>query len=351
MSKYFHLTVKEIIEETDETKTISFWQPIHQAVTYKAGQFITIIIEINGKKERRSYSMSSSPREASLSITVKRVANGLVSNYLCDHLKVGDAVEVMEPMGHFCVEPDAENARNISLFGGGSGITPLLSMIKTILPVEKYSKIFLVYGSRSESEIIFKKQLDSLEQQYVGQLKVIHVLTQPSYTWAGYKTRINQASTAIFLKQDIAVSIADAEYYLCGPEGMMDQVTNTLNLFNVPSENIHKEHFGESVIKAHETEVIDEGQKEQTVTIKYEGKNYSVLVKPHETILEAALDQDIDLPYSCQAGMCTACMGHCTEGEVTMDEEDGLTEKEIKQGWVLTCVAHPKSAGVVINIE
>ena len=351
MSKYFHLTVKEIIEETLDTKTISFWQPIHQAVTYKAGQFITIIAEINGKKERRSYSMSSSPREASLSITVKRVANGLVSNYLCDYIKVGDAVEVMEPMGHFCVEPDVENARNIILFGGGSGITPLLSIIKTILPVEKHSKVFLFYGSRSESDIIFKKQLDSLEQQYHGHFKVIHVLTMPSYTWAGYKTRINQASTAIFLKQDIGVSIADAEYYLCGPEGMMEQVTNTLNLFNVPSENIHKEHFGESVIKTHETEAVDEGQKEQTVTINYEGKNYSVLVKPHETILDAALNQDIDLPYSCQAGMCTACMGHCTAGEVTMDEEDGLTEKEIKQGWVLTCVAHPKSAGVVINIE
>jgi ring-1,2-phenylacetyl-CoA epoxidase subunit PaaE len=296
--------------------------------------------------------MSSSPREASLAITVKRVGKGLISNYLCDRLKVGDAVEVMEPMGHFIAEASAEKARNIVLFGGGSGITPLMSIIKTILPVEQKSRLFLVYGSRSEEDIIFKKQLDSLEQEYKGRFKVIHVLTKPSYTWHGYKTRINQASTVIFLKQDIAVPIADSEYFLCGPEGMMEQVTNSLKLFNVPAENIHKEHFFET---NHKTVVVgveeDPSLKEQTVTIKYEGKDYSLLVKPHETILEAALNQDIDLPYSCQAGMCTACMGKCVAGTVQMDEEDGLTDNEIKQGYVLTCVSHPMSAGVVIEVE
>jgi ring-1,2-phenylacetyl-CoA epoxidase subunit PaaE len=353
MSKYFHLTIKEIIEETADTKTISFWQPIHQALSYKAGQFITVILEINGKKERRSYSMSSSPREANLAITVKKVKNGLISNYLFETLKVGDSIEVMEPMGHFIAEPNAEKNRNIVLFGGGSGITPLMSIIKTILPVEQNSKIFLVYGSRSEEEIIFKNQLNALEQEYKGRFKVIHVLSKPSYSWHGYKTRINQASAVIFLKQDIGVSIPDAEYYLCGPEGMMEQVTNALKLFNVPQENIHKEHFVETPHKPGIVEKEDEDTslKPQTVTIKYEGKDYAVLVKPSETILEAALNQDIDLPYSCQAGMCTACMGRCVQGKIQMDEEDGLTEKEINQGWVLTCVSHPLTDGVVIEVE
>jgi ring-1,2-phenylacetyl-CoA epoxidase subunit PaaE len=351
MSKYFHLTVKEIIAETADTKTISFWQPVHQSVSYKAGQFITVIIEINGKKERRSYSMSSSPREGNLAITVKKVHNGLISNYLCENIKVGDAIEVMEPMGHFVAEPNAENARNIVMFGGGSGITPLLSIIKTILPAETKSKMFLIYGSRTEDDIIFKKQLDQLEMQYQGRFKVIHVLTKPTYTWAGYKTRINQASAVIFLKQDIGIELDKAEYYLCGPEGMMDQISNALGLFNVPPENIHKEHFGDSNTKVEQILEDEEGLKEQTVTIKYDGKEYQLLVKPHETILEAALNQDIDLPYSCQAGMCTACMGKCVEGKVQMDEEDGLTDNEIKQGYVLTCVAHPMSAGVVIEVE
>jgi ring-1,2-phenylacetyl-CoA epoxidase subunit PaaE len=352
MSKYFHLTVKEIIEETHDTKTFSFWQPIHQSVVYKAGQFITVIPEIEGKKLRRSYSMSSSPREGSLAITVKRVSNGLVSNYLCNNLKVGDALEVMEPMGHFIAEPNATNARNIVMFGGGSGITPLLSIIKTILPCEIESKIYLVYGSKNEENIIFKKQLDALELEYKGRFKVIHVLTKPSYTWTGYKTRINQASAVIFLKQEIGVTIHDSEYYLCGPVGMMEQVSNALHLFNVPTEQIHKEHFVE---EHHKTDIVETEEDNtivlQNVTIKYEGKEYSIAVKPHETILEAALNQDIDLPYSCQAGMCTACMGKCVAGNVTMDEEDGLTDNEVKQGYVLTCVAHPASSGVIIEVD
>ena len=352
MSKYFHLTVKEIIQETSDTKTFVFWQPVHQSISYKAGQFLTLIIEINGKKERRSYSMSSSPREASLAITVKKVHNGLISNHLFNNLKVGDALEVMEPMGHFVAEPNAENARNIVMFGGGSGITPLMSIIKTILPSEPKSKIYLVYGSRSEEDIIFKKQLYALEHEYKGRFKVVHVLTKPSYTWVGYKTRINQASAVIFLKQDIGVHIPDAEYYLCGPEGMMEQVTNALHIFNVPVENIHKEHFGDESNKNNVDELEESGTlKEQIVTIKYEGTDYSLTVKPHETILEAALKQDIDLPYSCQAGMCTACMGKCVAGMVQMDDEDGLTDNEVKQGYVLTCVAHPMSAGVVIEVE
>ncbi|MEA5426952.1 ferredoxin--NADP reductase [Arcicella lustrica] len=350
--KYFHLTVKEIIDETPDTKTFTFWHPVHQSVSYKAGQFLTLIPVINGQKVRRSYSMSSSPnKDASIAVTVKRVPNGLVSNYLCDSVKVGDAIEVMEPMGHFVLEPNPMKERTIVLFGGGSGVTPLMSILKSVLPVEQGSKVYLIYGSRSEEDIIFKKQLVELELKYEGRFKVLHVLTKPSYTWTGYKTRINQASAVIFLKQDFAIDIAKAEYYLCGPEGMMEQVESALKMFNVSTDNIHKEHFGGNT--SHEIHVEDEDDsiKPQTVTIQYEGNEYEVLVKPHETILEAALREDIDLPYSCQAGMCTACLGKCVSGKVHMDEEDGLTDKELQQGYILTCVAHPKTAGVVIEVE
>ncbi len=350
--KYFHLTVKEIIDETPDTKTFTFWHPVHQSVSYKAGQFLTLIPVINGQKVRRSYSMSSSPnKDASIAVTVKRVPGGLVSNYLCDSVKVGDAIEVMEPMGHFVIEPNPMKERTIVLFGGGSGITPLMSILKSVLPVEQGSKVYLVYGSRSEEDIIFRKQLIELELKYEGRFKVLHILTKPSYTWTGYKTRINQASAVIFLKQDLAIDIAKAEYYLCGPEGMMEQVENALKMFNVSTENIHKEHFGSAGSHEILVEEEDDSIKAQTVTIQYEGTDYQVLVKPHETILEAALREDIDLPYSCQAGMCTACLGKCVAGKVHMDEEDGLTEKEIKQGYILTCVSHPKTAGVVIEVE
>jgi ring-1,2-phenylacetyl-CoA epoxidase subunit PaaE len=350
--KYFHLTVKEIIEETPDTKTFTFWHPIHQAVSYKAGQFLTLMPVIDGKKVRRSYSMSSSPnKDASIAVTIKRVAGGLVSNYLCDNLKVGEAIEVMEPMGHFVVEPNPTKERTIVLFGGGSGVTPLMSILKSVLPVEQATKVYLVYGSRDEENIIFRKQMAELELKYEGRFRVLHVLTKPSYTWIGYKTRINQASAVTFLKQEFAIDIAKAEYYLCGPEGMMEQVEAALNIFNVPAENIHKEHFGTGILSEVEVQDEDESIKEQTVTIQYEGTNYQVLVKPHETILEAALRDDIDLPYSCQAGMCTACLGKCVSGKVHMDEEDGLTDKELQQGYILTCVARPKTSGVVIEVE
>jgi ring-1,2-phenylacetyl-CoA epoxidase subunit PaaE len=211
--KYFHLTVKEIIEETPDTKTFSFWHPVHNTIPYKAGQFLTLMPVIDGQKVRRSYSMSSSPnKDSSIAVSIKRVANGLVSNYLCDNLKVGDAIEIMEPMGHFVIEPNPNKERTIVLFGGGSGITPLMSILKSVLPVEQKTKVYLVYGSRDEDSIIFKRQLMELEQQYEGRLRVLHVLSKPSYTWTGYKTRINQASAVTFLKQDFAIDIASAEY-------------------------------------------------------------------------------------------------------------------------------------------
>lgn len=352
-TKYFHLTVKEVIEETADTKTFTFWHPIHQAISYKAGQFLTLMPVIDGQKVRRSYSMSSSPnKDASIAVTVKRVPNGLVSNHLCDTLKVGDAIEVMEPMGHFVIEPNPTKSRIVVLFGGGSGVTPLMSIAKSVLPVETHTQVYLVYGSRNEDSIIFKKQLDELEQQYSGRFKVVHVLSQPSAAWTGSKNRINQASVEVLLKQDFAINIVQAEYYLCGPAGMMEEVTTSLKTANVPDAQIHQEHFtsthgGAAIVEEDE----DDSLKEQTVTIQYEGNDYTVVVKPHETILDAALRDDIDLPYSCQAGMCTACLGKCTSGKVMMDEEDGLTDNEIKQGYILTCVAHPKTAGVVIEID
>lgn len=350
--RYFHLSVKEIIEETEDTKTFHFWQPIHDTVKYKAGQFLTLIPEIDGKKVRRSYSFSSSPKtDSSPAITIKRVKGGLVSNYVCDHLKVGDTVEVMDPMGNFYLETDSSQKKNYVFVGAGSGITPLFSMIKTILHAEPQSTIELIYGSRSENQIIFKSALDALEKTYADRLKILYVISQPGPSWAGLKGRINQASIVYYLKQELGTDIAKSHYYLCGPEEMMEQVKGSLAIFDVPTDQIHQElflsHTSEEVTQAEE----DGSLKEQQIQIIYEGKTHELTVLPSQTILEAALEADLDIPYSCQAGMCTACMGHCTSGKVIMDEEDGLTQGEIDKGYILTCVAHPMSSGVVINLD
>ncbi len=352
MSKYFHLTVKEIVRETEDTITIHFWHPPHQAISYKPGQFLTLMPVVDGKKIRRAYSMSSSPnKDASLAVTVKRLPGGAVSNYLLDRLRAGEAMEVMEPMGHFVCEPNPTRSRQLVLFGAGSGITPLMSMLKSVLPVETRTTVFLIYGSRNEDSIIFKTQLADLQTKYADRLEVRHVLSQPK-SWNRSAGRINQGK-AIELLEELGVKPTQAEFFVCGPDGLMHEVEGALAVLGVPKEQIHKESFAPT--QETHGEVVEEEEggslKAQTVTVIYEGAEYKVDVAPHQTILEAALELDIDLPYSCQAGMCTACMGKCTAGKVQLDEEDGLTDSELKAGFILTCVAHPLTKDVVVEIE
>ncbi|WP_064197434.1 MULTISPECIES: ferredoxin--NADP reductase [Emticicia] len=352
--KTYFLQVKEVVQETSDSVTIYFWHPLSEQIKYKAGQFITIIVPAGegGKKVRRSYSMSTSPHsDTSIGVTVKRVAGGLVSNYLNDKVKVGDFLEIIEPMGNFVVETDADNARHLVMFGAGSGITPLLSMAKSVLKMEPNSRVSLVYGNRSEESIIFKQKLHELEAQYGNRLVVSHVLSRPSEVWVGQKGRISQG-LAIRLMKEFNTDFSTDNFYMCGPNEMMEDIIKGLEIYNVPKSRIHKENFHAAIADESDNKEEDgETLQTQTVKVKYEGEEFEFEVKPHQTILEAALEEDIDLPYSCQAGMCTACMGKCVEGKVKMDEEEGLTEKEIKQGFILTCVAHPMTKGVVIEID
>lgn len=353
--KTYFLQVKEVTQETSDSVTIYFWHPLSEQIKYKAGQFVTIIVPAGegGKKIRRSYSMSTSPHsDTSIGITVKRVPEGLVSNYLNDNVKVGDFLEVIEPLGNFFVEPDADKTRHVLLFAAGSGVTPMMSIAKSILKMEQNSRITLIYGNRSEDSIIFKQKIEELETQYGKRFGVHHLLSRPTDTWVGHKGRISQGM-AIRLMKEADTNFMKDEFYLCGPVQMMEDVIAGLNIYNVPKERIHREVFNAPMVDGEVEPVIEEDDslQTQTVKIKYNGDEFDIEVKPHQTILEAALDVDIDLPYSCQAGMCTACMGTCTEGKVKMDEEDGLTEKEIKKGIILTCVAHPLTKGVVIEID
>ena len=272
----------------------------------------------------------------------------IVSNYLNDHVNAGDFLEIIEPMGTFYFDTGENPDRNIILIGAGSGITPLISIAKTALKTEANTQVKLIYGNRNEESIIFKKTLEELENQYTGRLIVQHILSQPSSTWVGEKGRINQANTTLWFKE-VGVDFKKDHFYMCGPEDMMDQVKLIFELYDVPKDHVHYERFNAPMIEE-PTEAGEELRK-QTITVKYDGETHSFEVLPHQTVLEAALELDIDLPYSCQAGMCTACLGKCVEGKIRMDEEEGLTDKEIAQGYVLTCVSHPMSADVVIEID
>ena len=354
-TKYF-LKVKEVIRETPEAVTITFWHPISEEIRYQPGQFLTFLLNINGQKVRRSYSMASSPHvDVSLAVSVKRVPGGLVSNYLCDRIKPGDMLETLEPMGTFVPKLDPKNQRTIVLIGAGSGITPLFSMAKSALHTEPNSRVWLIYGNRNQESIIYKTHLDAMEQAYGNaRFQVTHVLSQPTYGWTGAEGRLNQHMLTQLVGELSPADRQQAVFYLCGPDGLMVEARSALSLVGIPTDRVFKEIYSHAPVAAgdvvEEPMTADDDGSPQ-VTVLYEGTEYKFTVAPHQTILEAALDLDIDLPYSCQAGMCTACMGKCTSGKVKLDEEDGLSAAELKAGYVLTCVAHPVGRDVVIEIE
>ncbi|MCF2445097.1 ferredoxin--NADP reductase [Dyadobacter sp. CY345] len=355
MSKYYFLKVKEIEKETEDAATIHFWHPLNEVVPYRPGQFITLLLPDGDKKVRRSYSMSSSPyTDVSLAITIKRVPGGFASNYLLDNVKVDDVLEAMEPMGIFFPKQEDDQTRQVVFIGAGSGITPLFSIAKSILMVEQESEVVLIYGSRTESSIIFKEKIRVLEEKYKERFKVIYTLSQPEENWQGERGRLNKSHILKIMEGLPDLKINEAEFFLCGPEDMMEEANRALAIRGVTLNKIRQESFLTATTPSHgevTLEETDDSPKTHEITLFYEGTEYKVPVKPFETVLEAAMNMDIDLPYSCQAGMCTACMGRCVSGKVQLDEEDALSEAELNEGFILTCVAHPMSDDVVIEVE
>jgi ring-1,2-phenylacetyl-CoA epoxidase subunit PaaE len=354
-SRYYHLKVKDVVRETSDSISIYFEQPENK-IQYKAGQFLTLIMTINGEKIRRAYSLCTSPYlDESPGVTVKRVENGKMSNFLNDTIKTGDEIEVMEPMGAFTPVIDESLNRHLVLLGGGSGITPMMSIAKSVLLREKESKVSLIYANRDEDSIIFKSTLDQLEKENTGRFKVIHVLDNPKTDWEGPSGFLTPHSLKLLLNRLPDMGVDNTQYYMCGPEGFMHVVTVTLTELGIPKEFVHKESFvaGSSEKKEDklDTDTSLEGKEvAQEVTIIHDGEEYKIKVEPGRSILQTALDMNIDLPFSCQSGVCTACRGKCISGKVRMDEEDGLSEQEIKDGYVLTCVGHPLTPDVVIEI-
>ncbi len=346
--RYYYLKVKSIQPETPSSYSLILEQP-NPSISYKPGQFFTLLLTINGEKVRRSYSASSHPDEKEIVLTIKKVAGGLVSNYIPTHIKAGDFVEVMAAIGNFA--SDKRTKDRVLLVGGGSGITPVASMLKDFLKDEKVSKILLVDCNRSESEIIFHKQLDELVAQHDGKFKVLHYLSQPTKEGVIPAKLSPSSLKETLIQQGWFANKFDA--FVCGPNGMMENTIEALKSMDVPDELIHKESFftAPPAFESIPDEAAAPVKGEDTVTIFYSGQEYVIDVPKNKSILEAALDLDIDLPYSCQSGLCTACMGKCTSGKVTMPDCDGLSEKEIKQGYVLTCVGRPVAPNTVVEID
>lgn len=351
---YFDLAVKNIINETKDAITIVFEQPATK-LNYKSGQFLTLIVPMQGKDVRRAYSLCSSPFvDQDLAVSIKRVDDGLMSNWLPDNLKVGMKMKVMEAMGQFTTEFRKENKRHLVMFAGGSGITPMMSHIKSTLSQEPDSICSLIYCNRDIDSIIFKEQFDKMQVSYEGRLHVIHVLDNAPMNWQGYSGLLNHDMLGKLFERIPNWGIDKTTYLMCGPEGMMKNVDTLLAQHNIAKEKIFKESFVQGTIdkdKKQEAAAATAGEvKTREVTIRYDGQEYKVMVEPKRTILETALDQGIDLPFSCQSGLCTACRGKALSGKVKLDEEEGLSQSERDEGYVLTCVGHPLTDDVVIEI-
>lgn len=348
MSKYYNLTIKKIVKETKDAITIHFKMPLFKKVKYKSGQFLTLIISIDGTNYRRAYSICSTPRlDKTVAITVKRVENGVISNYLNDNAKEGDKIEVMEAMGTFVLQENKNTSRDIVLIGGGSGITPLMSMLKNILHNENDSRITLIYANRNESSIIFKSELEALVSQHKNRFEIIHFLSKPFNTehGLGHTGRITTQNL-----QERVQKIANfkaAEYYLCGTIGMMEAALEGLENIGISKGSIFKESFTAS---ENESTLNQADISSQVVSILLNGDEHSFNVKPNETILDAGLDAGFDIPFSCQSGVCTACRARIVSGEVVMDSKEALSDSEIEEGYILACQAHPLTADVKLDI-
>jgi ring-1,2-phenylacetyl-CoA epoxidase subunit PaaE len=351
---YYDLKVKAIVNETKDAVSIVFENPASGKIQYRSGQFLTLIAPIQGKEIRRAYSLCSSPFvDEHLAVSVKRVDDGLMSNWLPDNLKPGSTVKVMEPMGQFTTEYKKERKRHVIMFAGGSGITPMMSLIKSLLTQEPDSIVSLIYCNRNIDSIIFKDELTRLETKYEGRLHVIHILDEAPMNWQGYSGLLNHEMLTKLFERIPNWGSEKQTYLMCGPEGMMKNVETLLDQQNIPKANIFKESFVSPTIakeQKKEAAPVTSENKAHEVTIRYDGQEYKVLVQPNRAILETALDAGIDLPYSCQSGLCTACRGKALSGKVKLDEEEGLSQSERDEGYVLTCVGHPLTDDVVIEI-
>lgn len=353
MALHFHpLTVSDVRRETSDCVSISFTIPdsLKKEFTFKQGQNITI--KTNLDDVRRSYSICSSPLQNELRVAVKKVNNGIFSTYATENLQPGDVLEVMSPTGTFYTDIKHEQKKKYLFFAAGSGITPIISIIKTILAIEKESQVTLVYGNKNISSIIFKEELEALKNQHLECLNIIHILSREK-TEADLNNGRIDLNKCKELSRIINWKSID-EFFICGPEAMIFSVKEYLELERVPKEKIHFELFTTPTKKHTQIyEAVDQPEKEgSAVTIKVDGRSYDFNLEYNgNTILEEGLSNGIDLPFACKGGVCCSCKAKLLEGKVEMEANYGLEDSEVKDGFVLTCQSHPRTTRVVVDYD
>ncbi|AUS05234.1 ferredoxin--NADP reductase [Pseudotamlana carrageenivorans] len=349
MSSFHKLSVKNITRETSKAISISFNIPenLKEIFQFKAGQYITLKTEIDGNEVRRDYSLCVSPKSGEIKVAIKEVQDGTFSAYANSTLKVGDTLDVAPPKGRFVFEPNDSKTKNIAAFAAGSGITPILSIIKCALEEEVQSKVILVYGNKTPKDTMFLNELLELQHTYKDRFSIQFVFSQQDEEDAIFG-RIEKSTVNYVMKNEHKHIDVDA-YYLCGPEAMIHTVKDVLTEHNTEASRIHYELFKAAKPVEVKTEDVANGTSKISVTVDDETTTFEMSQK--QTILEAALDEDLDAPYSCQGGICSSCLARITEGEATMRQNNILTESEVAEGLILTCQAHPTTATIAVDFD
>lgn len=342
------LRVREIVVESKDVKTFVFELLDGNKLRYQAGQFLTFLIQMHGHEVRRSYSLSTAPDVDEFpAITVKRIDNGEISRFWIDFVHEGDIFTTLAPSGRFVLDETEDKTRDLIMIGAGSGITPLFSLIKQALTVEANSVITLLYANKNEKSTVFMDAIRLWERRFPDRLKVIHIHSEPSDDWSGaLRGRINNTRLEQMVSASIRYDRPDVRFFICGPYELMRSVEITLHYLGFGKEQIRKENFVVPVARP-----VTRSGAPHTIRLKFKNKDYQLYVPEGKTILQAALDEDIHLPYSCKGGVCATCAGVCESGSVFMTINDVLTERDLAQGWVLTCTGYPEDENVIIEIK
>ena len=350
MSQFHSLTIKSLEKITAKSVAITLDIPEHLKAnfSFKAGQYITLKTTINGEDIRRDYSICASVNSGDVTVAVKTVDGGTFSVYANTQLKIGESIDVAAPNGRFVFEANAAKTRTIAAFAAGSGITPILSIAKTLLEGEPFSNFILVYGNKTLADAMFVEDLLHLKTAYGNRFHAHFIYSQSQETDAIFG-RIEKSTVNLIVKNKYK-GVTIEKFYLCGPEQMIHTVKGVLIENGVKERSILFELFTAPIEAASNsnTEILSGNSK---IKVLVDEEEFEFTMSKDQSILEAALKQNIDAPYSCQGGICSSCIARITEGEATMRQNNILTDGEVADGLVLTCQAHPTSASVVVDYD
>lgn len=361
MRHFQSLSVIDVRRETEDCVSLAFAHPAGQAETFAfiQGQYLTLKAMINGEEVRRSYSICSGINDGELRVAIKEVPGGKFSTYANRELKVGDTLEVMPPMGRFYAELDPNSERKYVAFAAGSGITPMLSIIKSTLETEPKSVFTLFYVNKTSSSIIFKAALEDLKDRYMSRFRLFHLLTREPGDIELLSGRIDEERCEALCKTFVEVEDTD-HFFVCGPEAMIHAVRDTLKTKGIADEKVHFELFttpseagkakeGSTKVVAQDTTTSSDKAR---VGIVLDGQQMDFeLGYQGDSILDAALARGADLPFSCKGGVCCTCRALLVEGEVEMEVNYSLEPDELERGYILTCQAHPRSERIVVDFD